>query len=546
MMRLLAALSAVLAIASIVRYEKDESARSAAQQFVRDFEVTARRPAEVATLPLVPAADLGADVVSEIALSDTFGTVHLADATPELRETWFRAIGRLTLELESARSISLDALETRPGWPRHWSNLGQLTYALQRRGEGSPDARLWQEPLGIGIESFPGNDEGADFAASAYLETWPELTDAARAGATRCFKRALLDNGFSARNFPLLISAIGPDEAIAMLPSNPLTLRSAFESFARAGEIAHAATIYRRWEQEEWRARTSELQELIERAKLGDVERQRQLAQDWVSRHQAGEFDTPAGREQVLRVLQLAVNDRVGSWTADPRAGAVRFLMNRRMSPRSGGGGHGIETAPGGSIVATVVASMTGVPEPVRARTHLLGGDVEGAQSIFERSDSAGSFEWTPFLLDLAEYRLASGASDAARTALDALAPAAQKECDVLALRQRIAALEGGTAANNALQQLSFTPSSWSSTGVLSICFDPDDQSSRQLMTWLDSPGPALISWGWNDGRHGSTFINAGHTYLRVSAADRRGRQAFFVKTLAGGPVTPGETTIVK
>src|SRR6185369_248825 len=135
--------------------------------------------------------------------------------------------------------------------------------------------------------------------------------------------------------------------------------------------------------------------------------------------------------------------------------GAVRYLLNRRMTPGATGR-RGIETAPGGTIVATVIASMTGVPDPIRARAHLLGGDVEGAQSIFERSDSAGSFEWTPFLLDLAEYRLASGASEAVRAALDSLAPAAQQECDVLALRERLAALEGETAPNTSLQQTTF------------------------------------------------------------------------------------------
>src|SRR5581483_2840495 len=195
---------------------------------------------------------------------------------------------------------------------------------------------------------------------------------------------------------------------------------------------------------------------------------------------------------------------------------------------------------------ATVVASMTGVPEPVRARAHLLGGDVEGAQSIFERSDSAGSFEWTPFLIDLAEYRLSAGAFEAVRAALDALAPAAQKECDVLALRRRLDELEGQPPSNDSLHQAAFPPSAWSSTGVLSLCFDPDEQRSRQLMTWLDSPGPAFITWGWNEGRHGSTYISGGHTFLRVAAGDRHGRQPFYARTIAGGPVTPGETQVLR
>ena len=539
MKRLLAVVAIALAIASIARYENDRHARAAAEQFLIDFDVAERRPEIASTLPLVPAADLGADVVADIALSDAFGTVHLADVSPDLREKWLRAMERLPLELDAARDITLDALATRPGWPRHWTALGELVYTSQRRSFGAADARRWQEPLRIGIGMFPGDDEATTFASTAYLESWPELTDAARARGTQGFRRALLDPGFSSRSFPLLVAAVGADEAIAMLPSVPETLRSAFDSFAHGGDVAHAAAIHQRWETAEWASRVADLRELEERANLNDVEKQREVAQSWLARHRPGDFDSPAGREQVLRVLQLAVNDRVGTWQGDARGPAIRYLLNRRMTPGAPGR-RGIETAPGGAIVAMVVASMTGVPEPIRARAHLLGGDIEGAQAIFERSDSAGSFEWTPFLLDLAEYRLSQGASDAVHAALEALSPAAQKECDVLAVRRKLSQLEGALPPIAPAPAPTLPATAWSTTGVLSICID----KPGELTTTIETQTPALITWGWNEGHHGTLYLNPGRTNVHVSFGDRTGRQAFFIRTLAGGPVTLGATTL--
>jgi len=539
MKRALAVVAIALAMASIARYESDRREREANEKFLTDFDVAERRPEIASTLPLVPAADLGANVIADIALSDAFGTVHLADVTPEVREKWLRAVERLGVELDAARDVTLDALATRPGWPRNWTTLGELVYASQRRAFGATDARLWQEPLRIGIESFPGDDSATTFASTAYLDSWPSLTDAAREQATKGFRRALLDPTFASRSFPLLVAAIGADDAIALMPPVADTLRSAFDSFAHAGDVAHAATIYQRWEAAEWASRAGDLRELEERARLNDVEKQRDVAQSWLARHQPNDFDSPAGRDQVLRVLQLAVNDRVGAWQSDVRGASIRFLLNRRMTP-GGTGRRGIEIAPGGAIVATVVASMTGVPEPIRARARLLGGDVEGAQSLFERSDSAGSFEWTPFLLDLAEYRLSQGAADGARTALDALPRAAQNECDVLELRRRLAQLEDASPSATPHPPETLPPTAWSPTGTLSVCID----SPRELVTNIETTTPAFISWGWNEGRQGVLYLPAGRTVLRVSTGGRSGRQTFFVRSLGGGAVTLGMTTL--
>jgi hypothetical protein len=544
MNRLIASLAIVLAIASVFRYDRDVRDRVPAQRFLADFDVAARRPADAATLALVPAADLGANVVADIALSDAVGTVRLADASPDLRARWLRAVEHVDDELLAARNLTLDALADRPGWPAHWTMLGELVYASQRREPRAPktaEARLWQEPLRIGLSYFPGDDGVATFASTAYLETWPELSPDMRARAAAGFGRALLDPSFSARTFPVLIEATGAEEAITLLPSEPGTLRAAFDSFAQAGDVSRAASVYHRWESAEWEARQAGLREIEDRARLNDVEKLRSLALDWMAHHPATDFDTPAGRAQVMRVLHLTVNDRIGTWQSDPRSGVVRFFLNRRIVPDRRGA-RGLEIASGGAAIATAVNSLTGVPEPIRARARLLGGDIEGARSMFERSDSAGSFEWTPFLLDLAEFRLMQGSAEDARAALEGLAPAARSECDVLIVRRKIARL-GGENETPAIAHGTAMPA-WSSSGVLSLCIDPEEGDAQQLAATIESPAPALVSWGWNDGRQGSAYVAAGRTTLRVPLTGHNGRSNFFIRALAGGPITLGATAI--
>ncbi len=507
------------------------------------FDVPARHPDEAATLPLVPAADLGAEMVGDIALADALGSVHLADVSPEIRLRALRATERVGDELTAARDITLDALATRPGWAEHWSVLGEVVYAAQRRSGGAQDFRLWEDPLRTSIDYFPGNDAAGTFLSTAYLENWPELPDAMRARAVAGFGQSLHDPGFASMAFPVLIEAVGVDRAISLLPQEGVTLRACFEALARGGDITRAATLYQMWESAEWSDRVKDLRELEHRAAMRDVERQRELASDWLSRHSPVDFDTPAGREQELRVLQLAVNDRIGPWQSDPRATVVRFFLNRRIHPGNAGS-RGIETAPGGAILSGVVSSLTGVPDPIRARARLLGGDVEGAQSILERSDSAGSFEWTSFLLDLASYRMAQNSLDAARAALEALALAARNECDAVILRRRLAVLDGSTENAPVPVTRSMPPAAWSSTGSLSLCLDPESTSVHNLTTTVSAAAPLLVSWGWNDGRRGILQLDAGKTTIRVGIAGHSGRQVFFIRSLTGTAVTPGAAAI--
>lgn len=548
-MRTLIAVTAIaLGIVASARYLHESATRGPAKKFIADFDVVTRRPDDAATLDLVPSGDLAANVVADIALQDALGTVRLGEASPELREHWLRAVEHLDQELVDARNLTLDALAERPGWAGHWSMLGKLVYAAQRRAAHVPtvaEAELWQTPLSVALAYFPGDDSTASFQSTAYLETWPELSDKARAQARQGFRRALLDPAFASSAFPVLLEAVGHDPAIALLPFEPATLRAAFESLAKADDVPGAGLVYARWEQAEWRARVNGLEEIEARAKLNDVAKQRNLAFDWMSKHPPSDFDTGPGREQLLRVLALAVNDRIGSWQSDPRANIVRFLLNHRIAPERRGS-RGLEIAPGAAGIAAAVNALTGVPEPVRARVRLLSGDIDGAQSIFERSDTVGSFEWTPFLLDLAEYRLTLASTEPARSALEALAPAARNECDALIVARKLGRLAGSTAREEEASRrfAANTPPNWSATGVLTLCVDPDTSATQILTVTFDASEPALVAWGWNDGRHAAIVVPNGHTMLRVPLTGRSGRNSFFLRTLAGKTIVPATALV--
>lgn len=543
---IIAAVAMALALLSVVRWERDQMGRGAAERFLTTFDVQARRPDEAATLARTPAADLSANVVAGIALSDAFGTVHLGDLSPELRGRWLRAVERTDDELLAARSITLDAIASRPGWAAHWSTLGKLVYASQRRNVISTsirDAVEWQEPLRVAASSAPGDDSTATFQAAGYLDIWPHLSDPQRVRTIALFRRSLLDPSFTSLAFPILLDAVGHQEAIALLPQVPGTLRGAFQALVDSRDAARATNVYLLWEQAEWRARVNGLRAIEERSRMNDVEKQRVLAADWIASHPAADFDTEEGRQQVLRVMQLGVNDRIGAWTSDPRASAVRFFLNRRLTL---GPGTGLETAPGGAAIGMAVNALSGVPDPDRARARLFAGDIYGAEALFQRSESVGSFEWTPFLLDVARFRISQKLFDGAGMALDALAPAARNECDAVIVRKQLAAALGKNPSEApptpAVQQL--PQGSWTASGMLSLCVDPEAGQLQKLTTTIESPAPALIGYGWNGGRQGSMLLPAGRVFLSVPLSDLTGRNTFFVQTLAGGPARPVATRV--
>jgi hypothetical protein len=542
--RIVAVVSFSLAAGSLAFYGLDRAGRRSAERFLTTFDVAARRPAEAATLALVPSADLASNVVADIALSDAFGVYQLEQASPQLRARWLRAVESIDDEMLAASKIELDAAAVRPGWAVHWSMLGKLAYTWQYRhalSSSAGDIPNWYEPLRVALLQGPGDDETAKAIAAACLERWPDLPAPARANARQFFARALADPSFATSALPMILQAVGRRDALALLPKEPQTLRAAFATLAEHEDIAGAVAIDALWEKTEWEARVRDLRELEERERLHDVESLRRMTMDWMTNHPAGDFDTPAGRGQLIRVLQLTMNDREGHWQSDARGAVVRFLLDHRLRPGSSPGS-GIETVAGGEAIGEAMSALDAVPDPIRARARLLAGDVFGAESLLQRSDSNGSLEWTSFLLDLARFRIEQKMPEAAQTALDNMARAARNECEVLLVQRQLERMRGSVPMPSSPEAPPIR--SWPDGGQLSICIDPDTAPRSYLATSIAADTPALVSYGWNGGRRASTFVPAGRFRLTVPLADHWGRNTFFLRTLAGGPASPVTSTI--
>ncbi len=342
------------------------------------------------------------------------------------------------------------------------------------------------------------------------------------------------------------------------------------------GDIEGAALLERRLESAERAARHSDLAKIDERFRLGDSDGLGAACNAWMSSHSILEFDDPAGRQDVARVLERWPQDDPGSWTADPRGAIVRFFLDGRESDAPA---KGLERA---------VSALAGVPDYVQARVLLLSGDEPGAENMAHRSPTAGSFEWTRYVLDLARASLRRGDAAAARRALERLPSGALGECGALIVRRDVALAVGDRdAASSSDRDLTaatglsrppdpnagsrvVSPSEWLSPGTLSLCIDPVRARGRVLSVDLNigsnseipqssgsqiaqsrnraiekSPALALVSYGWNQGRSGSLLVS-GHATLTVPLDGFEGRRNFWVRATLGSSVEASASLIAK
>ncbi|MGH9399593.1 MAG: hypothetical protein ACRD00_04435, partial [Thermoanaerobaculia bacterium] len=356
---------------SVASYKQDLLARRAAEKAVRQFTLDRRRPFDAETARLAPAGDLAAGIVANAALADALGSVRLTDLDASLREAWLESVRHTDEELRVAQDLMQDAAAARPGWADHRFRLGALAYAAKSR-----PPELWMTPLHSANRAAPGEDAIPNFLAAAYLETWSTLAPEARANAPAILKRAFLDSDFVSRGFLPAVAALGRGAAFPLLPDATRPLRAAVAVLSRSGDVEGAAFLFDRLERAEQRECASDLLEIEQRYRLGDVTGLRDACRAWASAHPVREHDRPEGRAQAARVLELWPNDTTGRWLSDPRADLVRFFLNGRESDVSG------------DAVARAVEALSGVPDTVEARAKLLAGDLDGVQTLVGRSQT--------------------------------------------------------------------------------------------------------------------------------------------------------------
>lgn len=528
-----------LGVWSIAGFVDDARIRESATDFARHFTLDERRPLEIGAMGLEHSADGAAAVAVDAALEDALGEGPPQEVEPRIRALWQRAGREIVPELESSRGLALEALRRRPGRAQHRFLVGRVAYELDARSGKKADPALWLEPLSLAAVAAPGLDPIFVTIGGAYLDSWPRIPAERRSDAPKIWQRAFMDPGFVTRGLLPIAGILGTDTAISLVPDRAGALRAAFDAMTRAGDVPRAAAMRPRLDRALRAEREEGLVRIQRRLEAGDLEGARTECLQWLSRSPAAEFDDAAGRAQTARLLELWPNDTGGSWRTDPRGELVRYFLNRR------------EKAIAGEVLVRATEALTAVPDTVRARVRLLAGDLPGAEEIRAKSPSPTSYDWVPYLVEVARGKLASGDAGGARAILKSLSASAAEGCDVLVLRRDVATALGDAAEEAIvaerlrwLRRDTFPPDAWSASGILSVCLDDRPPRTRGLRVSILADGPAIVAWGWNGGRDSFILVPRGSSTLTLPIPSLFGRQTVSVFREAGASISLGAVTV--
>jgi hypothetical protein len=434
-----ALVSLALVCVSVTVFRADLRTREPLEQFVRQFQFDVRRPDVAESVALTPSFDVGADLIGDYAVADAIVPVKLRDVTAEARQAWIEMPGTIGEELDSARELMLDSIASRPGWPYHQSILGQIVYTNAARVL-SPDivrrSDLWSRPLQSAARAASADGRLWQTLALGYLQTWPDLSAKHERVGPEAFRRAFEDPIFMREAFGPALDILGTERAVAALPDRAVSLKHAFTTLAKRGQVDYAWTVYKRWESREWSEREADLKTIEFHVQRGDTDIVRGLCEKWASAHSVWDWDSKAGQRQVARLLQAWPAGKVGTWQQDPRGDAIRyFLSDRYLSAPAAG-------------IARAVDSLTNVPLTVHAQTLIVAGDVWRAESLDRTAADESYFARVPYLVQLARHELDHGTPERAAAVVARIPDAAREECAVRALREEIARHQTRPAAH--------------------------------------------------------------------------------------------------
>lgn len=456
-----------------------------------------------------------------------------------MRRLWAESVAQIGDELEGSRELVLEAVRRRPGRAQLRYLIGELQYALDARSGHRGDPKKWIVPFQLAAAAAPDLEPIHASLGAAYVQEWARLSTEERRAAPEAWRRAFHDPEFVKRSLLPAAALVGAENALALVPDRAEPLRAAYDTLNGAGDLSRAIALRPRLDRALRVQREEELRHIASRREGGDLEGARSACQEWLRQSPAYEFDDRAGRAQAARLLELWPNDTGGSWRTDPRGDLVRFFLERRER----------DVSPEALVRATDV--LTAVPDTVRARVRLLAGDYPGAEEIRQKASTPTSYEWVPYLIEVARAKLAGGDPGGARAVLKTLSASALEGCDALLIRRDVAIALGDTEEATEVEDRlratwrdSLPPEAWSAGGSLSLCFDEKPSAPRQVRIVLQAEAPAIVGYGRNGGREGSVLVPAGTSTLSIPLPTLSGRQTLSVFREAGGAVAPGDVTI--
>ena len=519
----------LLAILAIVHFFLEARAWRALDRFADEYKFDKRWPDHLRTARLEPSADLGALMVADAVVMGETGNVKWPDLDEEARDAWFASLETREAELKSALDLALDAEAARPGWHLSYHFVGKLSYLLERRREDLTPLEVdppWALALKTAARAAPGYDGTPMFLGAAWLESWGRLSGSLRKEAEPVLKLALRSPDFARVGMPVLAEALSLERAVALVPDESESLRAARDAMAAKGAVAEAKLLDDRWLEAERGRRRMDLAILEKKAKIGDTDALRGLCKEFARKHPASDLDDAEGRGQAARLLNIWPPEGARRWLDDRRGQVVRFFLDGR------------EESVQGSALMRSVDAMLGVPDPVKAKAHLLGGDPMTADELARTAASAGALEWTPYFVARGWSLVKEKQPEKVAALLEGVARSARNECDVLLLRREADRLLSDTPgekllAEVALEEVRRLPLGISEMGSMFPCLDPDQDFDRSLKLDFESQAPVLVAWGWNGGTSG-TFVVDGKQSIRLPLAGWRGRTLLSLRPIAG------------
>lgn len=496
---LLAMLCLAGAYASFAVYAEDRRARVAPSRFAEQYTMMLRRPDVVRSLDLAPSGDFASDLIADATLRDVVVPVQLSAVTPSVRAAWIDAVTRYDEQLSRAAELMLDAIAQRPGWPYHRTLLAQLVYTRDARSLSRDlvtHSTRWSVPLSSGARGAESDGSLWQSLALAYLQTWPDLGREHGANAAQVFRRAFADADFVRNAFLPLVAIVGKPAAMTLLPDSPAPLRAAFGQLETSGDLDGAWQVHQRWQAAEWRSRQRDLDRIERMTRRGDYFEVRRLCVLWTSAHSISDFDSPAARAQLARLLEVWPAGSGGDWRGDPRAAIVRYFLAGRRAAVSG------------PVLLRAIDGVGGVDEPTLALLRVAGGDVPAAEAIVRSSDSFGTLEWKAYIVELSRFWLRKGHRDRARAALATVPAAAREECEVSVVRAAL----GDEPFRNDRPRVELV---WNDRADIPICMTAGRRAKLKLMLL---PGPAaIVDFGWAGARSGSVFLKGTGALVTIS-----------------------------
>jgi hypothetical protein len=211
-----ATLCTVLLAASVALMARELQLRREAWRVADRFGLAASQPALLSTLGIVRDDSDASAIVAEALLESPHANGGPAEA----------------------RKLVLGGIADRPG-------CAHFRVLVARTAPASGQSALWERPLELAAAAAPSLDSPREDLAVRYLTAWPTLEPQSRAKAARVVGQAFRSASFVADSFAEASFALGPAEAVRLLPADRAVLMAALEvatvrGVARASELIRA------------------------------------------------------------------------------------------------------------------------------------------------------------------------------------------------------------------------------------------------------------------------------------------------------------------